>query len=232
MARIRTIKPSYWSDAKVCRLSIESQLLFIGLWNFADCEGLLWDDPDQIQLSVFPSRPHVKVSNLIEELLLSGLLGSATTTVGKNVLRITNFKVHQRIKNESDSYIAPLIVAMSGQIQLYPGSDGFVPQEGKGREGKGREGKGRELSEGSDPSGTGPQDMVSYYVEECKTHGYAPTATWRAQLGNQAKRILKEKPPDLVRSAIRVIADENRAPGVMAHVIADIEAGRNGNGQS
>jgi hypothetical protein len=227
MARIRTIKPTYWSDAKVCRLSIESQLLFIGLWNFADCEGLLWDDPDQIQLSVFPSRPHVKVSNLIEELLLSGLLGSATTTVGKNVLRITNFKVHQRIKNESDSYIAPLIVAVSGQIQLYPDGGGFVLQEGKGREGK-----GRELSEGSDPSGTGPQELVSFYVEECKTAGYAPTATWRAQLGNQAKRILKEKSPDVIRSAIRILADENRAPGALAHVIADVEKGRNGNGQS
>lgn len=76
-----------------------------------------------------------------------------------------------------------------------------------------------------------PNDLVSFYVDECKTHGYQPTAQWRAQLGNHAKRILKEKPPDLIRDAIRIMADENKAPGTMAHVIADIEAGRNGNGK-
>jgi hypothetical protein len=220
MARIRTIKPSYWSDARVCRLSIESQLLFIGLWNFADCEGLLWDDPDQIQLSVFPSRPHLKVPTLIEELLLSGLLRSATTTTGRDALQITNFKSHQRIKNESGSIIAPLIVNVSGQIQFCPEESTNVPQEGKGKEGKGI------APQGSEPPAADPHDLVSYYVDECKKRGYVPTSQWRAQIGNQAKRILKEKPSELIRSAIRIMADERKQPGVLAHVITDIEAGR------
>ncbi len=139
MARIRTVKPSYFSDAKVCKLSVEAELLYIGLWCFADCEGYLWDDSDQIQMNVFPSRPHIKIGQLIEELLLVGLLKSVATTTGRSALLIPNLTKHQRIKNESASFIAPLTCAVSGQIRTSPEQSGFSAQEGKGKEGKGRE---------------------------------------------------------------------------------------------
>jgi hypothetical protein len=227
MARIRTIKPSYWSDAKVCKLSLEAQLLFIGLWNFADCDGLLWDDPDQIQMDVFPSRPHVKLPSLIEELLLTGLLQSVVTSIGRDALRITNFGKHQRIKNESASIITPLIVSVSGQIRMETDEGEDVPQEGKGL------GSGSKASpRAATPSATASvQALVSYYVDECKQHGYDPLPNWKNQLGNQTKRILGNKDPDLIRSAIRVMAAEHKVPGVLAAVIVDLEAGRNGNGK-
>jgi len=76
---------------------------------------------------------------------------------------------------------------------------------------------------------TAPLDQngfVGYYVDECRARGYDPVRQWRDAIGNQAKRISAEKPPDLIRSAIRIMADERKQPGVLAHVIADIEAGR------
>ena len=41
MARIRTIKPEFWEDEDVGRLSPMARLLFIGSWSLADDEGLL-----------------------------------------------------------------------------------------------------------------------------------------------------------------------------------------------
>jgi len=34
MARIRTIKPEFWTAEQVMELSRDARLLFIGMWNF------------------------------------------------------------------------------------------------------------------------------------------------------------------------------------------------------
>ena len=39
MARIRSIKPQYWTSEQVMGLSRDARLLFIGLWNFSDDGG-------------------------------------------------------------------------------------------------------------------------------------------------------------------------------------------------
>lgn len=122
-----------------------------------------------------------------------------------------------------------------------------TPPKGAHGESKGAHGESRPVSrkevvllnhqEPKAPSGTSPSapapphELVSFYVDECRMCGYSPIATWRNALGNQIKRVSKEKPPDIIRSAIRIMADERKAPGVLAHVIADIEYGRNGNGK-
>jgi hypothetical protein len=41
MARIRTIKPEFWTDEKVVECSFEARLMFIGMFNFADDKGNL-----------------------------------------------------------------------------------------------------------------------------------------------------------------------------------------------
>ncbi|STV36571.1 primosomal protein I [Klebsiella pneumoniae] len=40
MARIRTVKPEFWTDEKVVECSIPARLLFIGLFNFANDNGM------------------------------------------------------------------------------------------------------------------------------------------------------------------------------------------------
>jgi hypothetical protein len=41
MARIRTIKPEFWTDEKIVECSFEARLMFIGMFNFADDKGNL-----------------------------------------------------------------------------------------------------------------------------------------------------------------------------------------------
>lgn len=48
MPRIRSIKPDFWSDGRVKRLTDSQALLFIALWNFVDDEGKIRADYDEI----------------------------------------------------------------------------------------------------------------------------------------------------------------------------------------
>lgn len=52
MARIRSIKPEFWTDGKVSRLSDSSALLFIALWNYADDFGFFSCDTRELALRV------------------------------------------------------------------------------------------------------------------------------------------------------------------------------------
>ncbi|WP_255631306.1 hypothetical protein [Caballeronia sp. dw_19] len=76
MARIRSIKPEFWTSAQVMDLSIPARLLFIGLWNFCDDAGIHPASEKRLKAEVFPADD-VSVSDvrgLIAELERVGLL--------------------------------------------------------------------------------------------------------------------------------------------------------------
>jgi len=54
VARIRTIKPEFWSDEKMSPQSDEVRLLFLGLISMADDFGRLVDSGKQIEAFVWP----------------------------------------------------------------------------------------------------------------------------------------------------------------------------------
>lgn len=54
MPRIRTIKPQFWDDEDVARLSSWARLLFIGSWNFADDEAIILWTPEYIRSKIYP----------------------------------------------------------------------------------------------------------------------------------------------------------------------------------
>lgn len=54
MARIRTIKPQFWDDAKIGRIPRDARLLYIGLWTFADDLGVVTADPVWLKSKIFP----------------------------------------------------------------------------------------------------------------------------------------------------------------------------------
>lgn len=54
MARIRTIKPSFWSDGNVSRMSRETRLLVIGLISMADDAGRFPASQSAILGHVYP----------------------------------------------------------------------------------------------------------------------------------------------------------------------------------
>lgn len=94
MARMRTIKPEFWTDDKVVELSLLGRLLFIGLWNFADDDGFIEYSPKRIKRLIFPDQD-IDVNQGLDELIAAGFLCVCESDQGE-LLKICQFGVHQR----------------------------------------------------------------------------------------------------------------------------------------
>jgi hypothetical protein len=147
MARIRTIKPEFWSSEQIMECSPNARLMFIGLWNFCDDAGRRRFSPKQIKALIFPSDDFTSenIVGWFDELSSNGLTIKYVVD-DVEYLEVTGWK-HQKIDKPQPSKIPPPNGADTGQSTKAHRmvADG---REGKGREGKGRErGRGREKKE-------------------------------------------------------------------------------------
>ncbi len=109
MARIRTIKPEFWTDSKTGTLTDFSKCLFLGLLNHCDDYGVIEWAPTEWRVKIFPYHSDtatVAVENaLVEQLLARGLviLFSRKSEGGeiKRYLFIKNFDKHQVVNKPS-----------------------------------------------------------------------------------------------------------------------------------
>lgn len=108
MARIRTIKPEFWTDEKIVQLPFSARLFFIGLWNFADDEGFLDDEPERLRMQIMPND-QVDVDGLIDLLECAGLIGRYVynNDHSRQAIKINRFLDHQRISNPTPSRVLP-----------------------------------------------------------------------------------------------------------------------------
>jgi hypothetical protein len=97
MARIRSIKPEFWTDEKIVELDFVERLLFIGLWNFADDQGYLDYSPKRIKMQIFPGD-NVDVVEGLKKLHEVSLIEAFDGPRGV-VLWITHWMKHQRVSN-------------------------------------------------------------------------------------------------------------------------------------
>lgn len=111
MARIRSIKPEYWSSGQVMDCSRDARLLFIGLWNFCDDMGRFPCSGKQIKALVFPGDDDLNstiIRRLIDELAANGLL-SIYIVDDKEYVEIGGWR-HQKIdKPQAAKYPAPVV---------------------------------------------------------------------------------------------------------------------------
>jgi hypothetical protein len=109
MARIRTIKPEFWTSEQVMECSPNARLLFIGLWNFCDDHGRHPYAPKQIKALIFPSDNFSaeEVAGMFAELSANGLLVPYNVE-GKEYFQITGWH-HQKIdKPQKPKYPEPI----------------------------------------------------------------------------------------------------------------------------
>ncbi|AWN35765.1 hypothetical protein [Methylobacterium radiodurans] len=140
MARIRTIKPEFWTSEQVMECSTNARLLFIGLWNFCDDAGRMPASDKRIKASVFPSDDFTAedVRRMIDELSANGLI-LLYTVEGKEYLQVTGWR-HQKIDRPQTSKIP------EPPTDPDPHSPNDRRTFGVGKEGNGRERKGKESS--------------------------------------------------------------------------------------
>lgn len=142
MARIRTIKPEFWTDGRIVRLSPEARLFFIGLWNFARCDnGHLDDDALGLKLKIFPAD-NIDARALIDELINGGLLDRYAAD-DRGFLHIRRFAEHQKV---DDRWKSRCPYCALGDSPKLAESHRNSPNHTVGKERKGKEGNGKELT--------------------------------------------------------------------------------------
>lgn len=147
MARIRSIKPEFFSSEQVAECSPIARLLFVGMWCFCDDGGVHPASAKALKMRVFPGDDltAADVSGFIDELIRNGLLESFEA---ENALywRITGWSKHQKIDRPTFKYpqkstsIRSAVAEDSTSDRREVGER--LPPEGRGEEGNGEERKG------------------------------------------------------------------------------------------
>lgn len=133
MARIRTIKPEFWTSEQVMACSTTARLLFVGLWNFCDDAGRMPVSFKTIKALVFPADDFTAddIARMFDELSSNGLLFTYSVD-GKNFFQVTGWH-HQRIdRPQKPKCPPPPSEHSSNTLRSFA-----VGREGKGEEGKG-----------------------------------------------------------------------------------------------
>lgn len=132
MARIRTIKPSFFTSEDVSALPLRARLTWIGLWTHCDDAGRAKDNPKLIKAAIWP-LDNVTLADIEEDLSTLAEHGRIVRyeVDGKRLLEVTNWSEHQKISRPTPSKLPP--PSRIAHAQLSEGSH----QEGKGRERKG-----------------------------------------------------------------------------------------------
>jgi hypothetical protein len=188
VARIRTVKPDFFTHPSITPLSIPARLLLLSLLTQADDEGRLYDQGAKIRGLAFGDEDRVNIGALLVELADHGRI-LRYEMGGRDCIEITGFHDHQRVNRPTPSTIpAPGLFST-----LSPSAQGVLTEdsspEWKGMERKGREGKGvtpRERDviadtlariEGGDPLEVPPSHMRTLCVKANELRKVAPDVT-------------------------------------------------------
>lgn len=183
MARIRTVKPEFWTSEQVMECSTTSRLLFIGMWNFCDDGGNHPASAKTLKAEVFPGDDFSAddVQAMVDELVAQELLMPYIAD-GKRYLHVTGWH-HQKIEKPNYRYPKPEIrrpVADQSSNDLQPVDNRSTP-EGKGREGSKPIPKANALGVAG-PSSADPcphQQIVAIYHETLPN--CIPVKVWNEQ---------------------------------------------------
>ena len=98
MARNRVIKPKFWDDAKIGRLTRDARLLYIGLWNFSDDIGVVIGNSIWLKSKIFP-YDQIQIQQFekwMNELVINGFV-CLLSYKGERFIYLPNFTRHQVI---------------------------------------------------------------------------------------------------------------------------------------
>ncbi|MGW7617354.1 hypothetical protein ACWGLG_16105 [Streptomyces antimycoticus] len=246
MARIRTIKPEFFTSLTVADLTPEQRLTFIGLWTHADDAGRCVDDPRLIKAAIWPldDRTAADIEIDLKALTESSLITRYIVN-RKRYLAVTNWDEHQRINRPTPTKLpAPEegerpdpepptsndVDSMSPHTQLHESSR----QERKGKEGN-REGKGSyasvvdeaeavvldvdcvESAEADQQQPITAQTIVAEYLEHVAKR---PPKSVIGQVAKHAKQMLEESiDPDDIRRGLALWMSKGLHPNTIPSVV-------------
>jgi hypothetical protein len=139
MARIRTIKPEFFTSDDIVALSPLARLLFIGCWCEADREGRLEWKPTTLKRKYLP-EDDCNSEEIAEEIVRRGCI----VLYGDGLAFIPGFARHQviNLREAQSKYPPPDDAGNARALHVTAGDAHALPAitPGKGKEGKGKEG--------------------------------------------------------------------------------------------
>jgi hypothetical protein len=117
--RIRTIKPEFWTNEKLCSLPEITHLFAAAILNYADDEGYFNANPGLIKGALFPIRDtSSSIPVMLRELSEIGYLKVGETEDGRKYGLIVNFSRHQAINKKKKSKIKDLEVSWYATVPI------------------------------------------------------------------------------------------------------------------
>lgn len=135
MARIRSIKPEFWTSEQIIECSTSARLMFIGLWNFCDDHGRHSSNVRRIKAEIFPGDDFSfdDIRRMIDELVTNGLIIEYSID-DQDLIQVTGWH-HQKIDRPQKSKYPPPPEGHSSNVRRSFATEG----KRKGEEGRGEE---------------------------------------------------------------------------------------------
>jgi hypothetical protein len=124
MARIRTLKPEFWTDEKLALHPPLTRLVFLGLISQADDAGRLVDNVKLLDGLLFPYTDDT-CGPALDELAATGRLTRYRSESGQPLIELTNWTKHQKVQKPS-KYTLP--GPSKGMVQESPGESPESPR--------------------------------------------------------------------------------------------------------
>lgn len=185
MARIRTIKPTFWSSLTIGKLSSDARLTFIGLWNYADDSGRAIDDVRLIKAAVWPLDDRANLKRIAQWLIEIEKLGLILRYKVNDIgyFQVSTWAEHQRVEKPRVSTLPPPSFpdpspTPPGNVLEPSGPRARVLGKGMERKGEGGE-NGRSLPDASLvlPAGLSNHPAVVLYWQRFHPQDLPPIGT-------------------------------------------------------
>lgn len=185
MARIRTIKPEFWTNEELAETSEAARLLAIGLLNHSDDEGYFKAHQSLIKAVVFPlTEPSMSIHECLKQLSIAGYLRLFKGSDGKEYGKVINFESHQRVNRPTESKIKKLDTFTECSLKTHGKLTEDSPPERKGKE-QGKEGTNVPPDGGtSDYTDEFEQAWKAYPKRHTSSNKKATYKQWKARLNN------------------------------------------------
>ena len=233
MARIRTIKPSFFTSLTIADLAVEQRLTFIGLWTHVDDEGRCEYDPRLIKAALWPldDRSFNDMDDDIRALTEASLI-THYKVGNRRYLQVNSWNEHQRINRATKSTLPPVengeICSVSNDSGGSLITHGALTEDSLG-EGKGKERKGKDSATRGEPDGTPretttTQTIIAAWIDSCETR---PPGDVIGQLSKRIKTMLDEGiPTERIIEGVHVWQQRGLNPATLPSVVHEISTTR------
>ncbi|MBS0521857.1 MAG: hypothetical protein JSR90_24395, partial [Proteobacteria bacterium] len=177
MARIRTIKPEFFTSDDICALSPLARLLYVGLWCEADRAGRLVWMPRVFKRRYLPDDA-CEIEALADELVTRGLI----VLYGDGLAHIPTFGRHQHVNpREAASRLPAPDASSRGDDASGRGGDASSCADDASERGSDASGRGSDAQGGREGIGEGREGESERESEPVREGGRAQAlpADWK-----------------------------------------------------